>query len=85
MTLYANDPDANVVYPITDAQGGTLDFPAVVQVTGQPDITGQWLGDPGPTRDLKVPLAGLPAGSLHRLRLVIPGDNDVSLGQVRLV
>lgn len=85
MTLYANDPDVNVVYPITDAQGGTLDFSPVVQVTGHTDITGVWLGDPGPSRDLKVPLIGLPAGPLHRLRLVIPGDNDVPLGQVRLV
>lgn len=85
MTLYANDPDVNVVYPITDAQGGTLDFPPVVQVTGHADITAQWLGSPGAARELKVPLTGLPAGALHRLRLVVPGDNDVALGSVRLV
>lgn len=93
MTLYANDPDVNVVYPIKDAKGGTIDFSPIVRVAGFPDVTATWDGaarpDPekqgGTVRDLTIPLTGLPAGALHRLRLVIPGDNDVSLGQVRLV
>ena len=92
MTYYADDPDVNVSYPIKDAKGGDLDFTPVVQVAGQPDITAAWDGTvrPHPTetgsteRDLKIPLTGLAAGS-YRLRLVIPGDNDIPLGTVRLI
>lgn len=84
MTLYADDPDVNVVYPVTDKQGSTLEFSPVVRVEGFDDITATWLGDPGATRDLRVPLAGLDAGKNHRLRLVVPGDNDVTLGVVIL-
>lgn len=83
MPLYADDPDVNVVYPITDSQGGDLSWSPVVQV-GAAEITAVWVGDPGPTRNLRVPLSTLPAG-MHRLRLVVPGDNDVSLGNVVLI
>lgn len=83
MSLYADDPDVHIVYPITDANQGELEFDPVVRVKGH-DITAEWLGIPGPTRDLKVPLVGLAAGSTHRLRLVVPGDNDIMLGNVVL-
>lgn len=83
MPLYADDPDVNVVFPITDGEGGDLAWSPVVTVGGT-SITAAWQGDPGPTRDLRVPLSSLPAG-MHRLRLLVPGDNDVSLGNVVLV
>jgi len=82
MTLYADDPDVHVVYALTDS-AGDLDFTPVVQVKGHDDITASWVGDPGPARSLRVPLAGLPSG-IHTLRLVVPGDNDVHLGAVIL-
>lgn len=83
MPLYADDPDVNVVYPITDSEGGDLTWSPVVQV-GATEIVASWVGDPGPTRNLRVPLSTLSKGT-HRLRLVVPGDNDVSLGNVTLV
>ena len=83
MPLYADDPDVNVVFPITDSQGGDLSWSAVVKA-GEASITAAWVGNPGPTRNLRVPLSSLPVG-MHRLRLVVPGDNDVSLGNVVLV
>lgn len=82
MPLYADDPDVHVTYPITDSQGGTNEWPALVRVKDE-EITAEWLGDPGPKRNLRVPLASLGAGT-HRLRLIVPGDNDVSLGNVTL-
>lgn len=92
-TLYADDPDVHVIYPVTDASGGPLTFAAVVRVAGHADIPATWTGataphptTPGATvRDLRVPLAGLPAGLVHGLRLIIDADNDVFLGNVVLV
>ena len=83
MPLYADDPDVNVVFPVTDSQGGDLSWSAVV-MAGDVELTGTWQGDPGPTRNLRVPLSSLPVG-MHRLRLIVPGDNDVSLGNVVLI
>ena len=89
MPLYADDPDVNVEYPITDRMDGDLTWSPVVKATPSTggavvEVTGSWQGDPGPTRNLRVPLASLDPG-MHRLRLVVPGDNDVSLGNVVLV
>lgn len=83
MPLYADDPDVNAVFPITDSQGGDLTWSAVV-MAGDVELAATWQGDPGPTRNLRVPLATLTPG-MHRLRLIVPGDNDVSLGNVVLV
>ena len=83
MPLYADDPDVNVEFPITDRKAGDLTWSPVVKA-GEVSITAAWQGDPGPTRTLRVPLTSLPKG-MHRLRLVVPGDNDVSLGNVVLV
>lgn len=84
MPLYADDPDVNVVYPVTDSQGADLTWSPVVKVAGHADITATWLGTAGPTRDLRVPLTGLAAGRTHALRLVVPGDNDIHLGHAYL-
>lgn len=86
MKLYADDPDVHQTYPIT-AKQGDLSFEPVVHVTNVPEqspITAEWLGTPGLARDLKVPLAGLPAGSMLFLRLLVPDENDIELGYVVL-
>lgn len=84
--VYADDPDAHATYPITDAQGGALDFEAVVVVGGASNVTAEWEGETTTangktTRDLRVPLVGLTRGTYH-LRLKVPGDNDVRIGSV---
>lgn len=80
MTLYADDPDVHVVFPVTDREGQNITIsPATVMVDGFSDITATWLGDPAPVRNLKVPLYGLPPMVELKLRLVVPGDNDVPL------
>lgn len=83
MTLYADDPDVYVDYSITDSIGGDNDWDPVTVEADDVDLTGTWQGDPGPTRTLRVPLAGLPTGS-HDLRLIVPGGNDLSLGRIVL-
>lgn len=85
MKLYADDPDVHQTYPIT-AKQGDLSFAPTVQVTNMPgtEITAAWLGAPGLARDLKVPLAGLPAGAMLFLRLLVPDENDIELGYVVL-
>lgn len=86
MKLYVDDPDVHRVYPITDEDGDDIDFAPVVEIKGlegEP-VAAAWIGDPGPTRDLKVTLAGLPGGMMLFLRLVIDGDNDLDLGHVVL-
>jgi hypothetical protein len=83
VTLYANDADVHVKYAITDADGGDNDWASPTVTTGATSITCTWLGTAGPTRTLRVPLTGLAAGS-HRLRLVVPGGNDVGLGTVSI-
>ncbi len=84
MTLYADDPDVHVVIPVANNAGEDVDFTPVVRVAGFPDINAAWVGAPAPTRELRVPLTGLPAGATHSLRLVVPSDNDVDLGTVIL-
>lgn len=80
MTLYADDPDVHVVFPVTDRNGQPIDVtPAVVKVEGYNDVVATWLGDPSVTRDLKVPLYGLPPQVALKLRLVIPDENDIAL------
>lgn len=82
-TLYADDPDVNRRYIITDRMGQLVTFTPVVTVAGHPDINAAWEGDPAIARVLRVPLTGLPAGT-HVLRLLVPGDNDVKLPPVYL-
>lgn len=84
MTLFADDPDAYIVYPISDDSGQVINFTPVVKVEGFPNITATWEGAAATSRDLRIPLTGLPAGTTHRLRLVVPGDNDLLLGDVVL-
>lgn len=89
--VYADDPDAHVVYPITDANGGALNFTAVVIVgrgTSAVEVTASWVGTTtteGGTssRDLSIPLTGRTPGG-YRLRLKVPGDNDLDVGFVQV-
>lgn len=86
MTYRVGD-DATIVYPVTDTADppGNLDVPTEVSARrwlGETTtITATWLGDPGPTRDLEVPLGDLPAG-LWGLTLVVNGGTDLELGRV---
>lgn len=93
MSLYADDPDVHIDYPVTDADGGTLDWAATVTITDTAgtatEVTGTWQGvatqdGDATVRDLRVSLVGLEAG-LHSLRLAISGDNDLFLGNVHLI
>lgn len=86
MTFKVGD-DATIVYPVTDMADppGNLDLPAEVSARrwlGETTtITAAWLGDPGPARDLEVPLGDLSAG-LWVLNLVVDGGTDLELGRV---
>lgn len=81
--VYTDDPDAHWTFTITDGEGGTLDWasPAVAARGGDYTLAATWLGDPGSTRRLRVPLADLAAGS-YALYLKVPGGNDFRLGTV---
>jgi hypothetical protein len=85
---YADDPDANVVYPITDANDEPIDWatPTVKAIMRgvEVEVEGEWLGDAAATRSLKVPLDELEVG-IHSLRLVVPDENDVPLGRVAVI
>jgi hypothetical protein len=88
MTLFADDADARVDFQITDSTGGTNDWATpTVNATSNGGttvaITAVWQGDPGASRVLRVPMAGLTPGR-HRLRLVVPDGNDVDLDAVYL-
>ena len=84
---FLDDPDANVVYPITDANEANVDWATPTVKASKAGVvvslTCTWLGDPAPTRNLRVPVSGLVKGS-HVLRLVVPNENDVALGTVTL-
>jgi hypothetical protein len=81
--LHADDPDAYVDDQITDANGGTNDWVNPTVKSGATSIACTWLGEPGPTRTLRTPLTSLGPGE-HRLRLVVPGDTDLTLESVYL-
>lgn len=85
MTLYADDPDVHNTYPVTNKVGTDLTFEPVVAVSGYGDVDAEWVSAPGPQRDLKVPLYGLPAGVVMQLRLKVPDGNDLDLGRVTLI
>lgn len=84
---YLDDPDAHLVYPITDANDEPIDWatPTVSATKSGVVVTiaCTWLGTAAPTRSLKVPLDALPAGT-HTLRLLVPNENDIRLGTVTL-
>lgn len=83
--VYADDPDASWVFTVTDGDGQDLDWASPVVAVGSADytLTATWLGDPAPTRKLKVPLDTLTTGS-DTLYLRVPGANDIKLGRVRV-
>lgn len=84
MTLYADDPDVSRTF-IVKAKTGDLSWAnPVVKVNGFNDIAASWLGSPGSTRSLKVPLYGLPANVRLWLRLDVPDDNDIELGSIAM-
>lgn len=84
----SDDPDAHVTYPITDAQGNALDYTPTVLV-GTTEVIATWVGatttaaDGATTRDLTVPLHGIPPRN-YGLWLRVPGDNDIFVGSVRI-
>lgn len=84
-SVLADDPDAYIDREITDATGTNLTFTANVAIgTGTYTTTGTWQGTPAATRILRIPVAGLTAGT-HRMYLQIPGGNDLDLGRVYVV
>ena len=84
-SVLADDPDAYVDREITDATGSDLTWtPTVAIGAAAYNVTAAWQGAVGPTRVLRVPVAGLTAGT-HRIYLQIPGGNDLDLGRVYVV
>ena len=92
MTYYAGDPEASIVFPITDTTGGTLAFTANITATTAAGLTaqlvGQWQGaavttNGVSTRNLAVPLDTLVAG-LWSLRVAVADVEDFFLGNVVL-
>ena len=83
--VYTDDPDAAWTFTVTDADGSDLDWASPLVATGaaENDLAATWLGDPAPTRKIKVPLDGLTKGN-HTLYLKVPGANDFKLGTVRV-
>lgn len=78
------DADAYADYPVTDSEGGNVDWadPVVTATSGDEDpvtIEAEWQGDPAPTRDLRVPTADLGHGA-WTLTLSIASENDLTLG-----
>lgn len=87
MTYYVAD-DSTITFPVTDSATppGTLDFTPVVtayKTNGDRTVVSgpSWLGSPGSTRDLQVPLGSIPAG-LWSLRLTIESGADLFLDNV---
>jgi hypothetical protein len=84
-TVYADDPDAHWTFDVDSAAGDTLDWtPVLVAAKAGPyEIPATWLGDPAPSRQLRVPLDTLAVG-VHTLYLKVPGGNDFALGTVNM-
>lgn len=84
-SVLADDPDAYIDREITDATGSNLTWtPNVAIGSGEFNVTGTWQGDVAAKRVLRIPAAGLTAGT-HRMYLQIPGGNDLDLGRVYVV
>lgn len=86
---FTDDADAYVDRIIgpeaVTATSPDLTFEATVAVKdGAYTVTATWQGDVGPTRTLRIPVAGLAEG-LHRLYLSVPGGNDLDLGAVQMI
>lgn len=87
---YADDLEASKDFELTVTDDrGDLDFtPSVTATatsgTAPTTLTATWLDPVGTTRRLRVNLNGLPKGQTRWLRLVVPGGNDVNLGNVTL-
>lgn len=86
-TVYDDDDDAHVDWPVTDTNGNNLDWPNPMAAVGSGpyDIAAAWLGDPSPKRWLRVPLVGVPGGGLRAVYLKVPGGSDVLLGNVYIL
>lgn len=85
-TVYDDDDDAHVDWEQTDRDGNNLDWPnpTVAIGPGAYDIAATWLGDPAPTRTIRVPLAGIPGGGVRAVYLKVPGGSDILLGHVHI-
>ena len=89
-TVYTDDTDASWVFTIPPDPAvdnpPNLDWanPKVAAGAGTYTLTATWLGDPAPTRKLKVTLTGLAAGKTYTLYLQVPGGVDFKLGNVRV-
>ena len=86
---YTDDADAYtdwIVGPkVVQPDSPDITFtPTIAVKDGDYTVTGVWQSDVGPSRTLRVPVAGLPVGS-HRLYLQVPGGNDLSIGTVHMV
>lgn len=84
---YADDPDASITWPVTDAGGENIDFPPTCALdSGDYTVTGTWLDPAGPTRRIQVPLVGVDlqgrAGRSITVYLQVPGGSDIRLGTV---
>lgn len=84
--FYVNDVDPAVTYPVTDTAQppGDLDFTPVVRTSSGLVLPSAWQTPAGASRDLRVELADLPAGT-WTLWLTVPGESDLNLGRVQML
>ena len=85
-TVLADDPDAAWSFDVTDPDGNNLDWatPKAAVNAGAYDIDATWLGDPAPTRRIRVPLDARDERGLVAVYLQVPGGNDIQLGYVNI-
>ena len=84
-TVYTDDPDAYVTFTVRSADGANVDWSSPVVAIGPGDyqVAATWLGDPAPSRQIKVPIVGLAVNS-YRLYLRVPNGTDIKLGDIRV-
>jgi len=82
--IYLDDTDPSWTFTITSRDATVnVDWasPQVAIGPGNYTVAGTWLGSPAPSRQLRVPLSGLSAGTKY-LYLKVPNGTDLRLGEV---
>lgn len=82
-TIYTDDTDPSWTFTIKSRDTTVVDWasPLVAIGTGSYTVAATWLGSADTTRQLRVPLTGLTAGT-HSLYLKVPTGTDIALGRV---
>jgi hypothetical protein len=68
------DNDATITYPVTDSEGGVVDWANPTVRANDTVLTAEWSSPIGSTRDITIPLW-----------LAVPGNADIRLGSVNIL